>query len=155
MGILFSDLLSAIYETPLDAARWQQCLQTIARSVGGESAALFLHDTDKANASTAEQWNLDPQSGREYGQHFVAADIWRKKLIQQGDSNWVGASDSVVPFHELQRTEFYGDFLSRYDSGHALMAVIDCKNTRAMNLSVYRSHRRGEFSEKNVKLYVL
>lgn len=150
--ISLSSLLAPLYDAPLDPRRWEEFLQLLTTAVGGDSAAILVHDLQKTAASLAQTWNLDPDSGQDYSQHFVGLDIWRQRLAQHAKRDWVGASDLIVPYSELQRTEFHGDFLRKYEIGHGLFAVMERDHTQAMNLSVYRSRQKGPFSSEDEQL---
>ena len=69
----------------------------------------------------AASWNLEPDSNGLYEQHYGSVDVWatRARLKTTGFVCW---STSLCPLHELRETEFYNDFLLRYDIEDGLFA---------------------------------
>jgi DNA-binding CsgD family transcriptional regulator len=67
-------------------------------------------------------------------------------------AEWLGPSEALCRFDELSRTEFFNDFLLRFNAAHALFSAGQYLDGAFTNLSVFRSHKRGPFEENDVEL---
>ena len=67
-------------------------------------------------------------------------------------AEWLGPSEALCRFDELSRTEFFNDFLLRFNAAHALFGAGQYLDGAFTNLSVFRSHKRGPFEENDVEL---
>jgi DNA-binding CsgD family transcriptional regulator len=147
---LLSQVLEALYEAPIDASRWEEFLQLTAGAVGGEAAALLLHDFNDAQSLVACQWGIDPEASRHYEEHYGSVDVWRQSVSTSPLR--IGTSEQFLAFSDLGRTEFYNDLLSPYGIPHAIFGVIERSASRVATLSVYRGLRAGAFEEQDLSL---
>jgi len=137
-----SAIPEALYAAPLNQSRWEEFLRLTALAVSGESAALMLHDFNNPHARVSRQWTVDPDASSSYEQHYFFLDEWRKNLTP--DSNLLGTSESLVPFEEMRRTEFYNDFLLPYKMPHGLFGIVGRDKVGLAHLSVFRSLLIGD-----------
>ena len=145
-----SQILAALYEAPLDSSKWEVFLRLTAQAVGGEAAALLLHDFGDAQSLVARQWQVNPDAFRSYEAHYCALDVWQQSVTRSAD--WLGTSEQFVPFAELERTEFYNDLILPAGIPHAILAMVERNPSRVANLSIYRSARAGAFDEQDLPL---
>ncbi len=59
---VLSKILGSLYEAPLDPSKWEEFLRLTATAVGGEAAALLLHEFNDAQALVARQWEVNLES---------------------------------------------------------------------------------------------
>jgi len=147
---VLSQILGALYEAPLAPSRWEEFLRLTAGAVGGEAAAILLHDFNDAQSLVARQWGLDPEAFRRYEEHYSGLDVWRQSVTRTAD--WLGTSQQFVSFRELERTEFYNDLILPAGIPHAIFGMVERGPSRVANLSIYRGPRAGAFEEQDLPL---
>ena len=146
------DLLGLLYEAAHDDKAWELFLREVAGAAGGESAAIIMHNLRSDLHLVSRQWGLDPEGTRLYGEYYGKVDIWAAKFRCVSSTDWLGASEALCSFHELERTEYFNDFLLRFQVEHGLFGVAHNVGGAVVNLSVYRSHEAGPFEEREVEL---
>lgn len=147
---ILSQILEALYQAPLEPARWQEFLRLTAEAAGGHSASLGLYDFKGAQATVALQWRVDPEATRLYEEHYGAVDAWRDAALKAFE--WLGTSERFLPFEELKRTEIYNELYGPYDIPHAIFAAIERSPSRLMHFGIYRGLRKGAFDDKNLEV---
>jgi PAS domain-containing protein len=60
------------------------------------------------------------------------------------------ASDALVSFDQLRRTEFYGELLEPQNIGHGALFMVDDTPERHVGLSFHRSRARGSFASSEL-----
>ena len=100
----------------------------------------------------SHQWGQDPEGVRLYTEHYGKVDVWAAKAQHIPTAEWLGPSEALCPLDELTRTEFFNDFLLRFDAGHALFGAVQDLGGVFSNLSIFRSHKREPFDQGNVNL---
>ena len=143
-------ILEALYEAPLNPSCWEEFLKLTAGAVGGEAAALLMHDFSNTQSLMSMEWGFHPEVARLYSAHYGAIDVWRSAVTTAPD--WIGISERFVPFATLKRTEFYNDLLLPYGIPHGIFAMVQSGATRVANLSVCRSARAGAFEAKDLEI---
>jgi DNA-binding CsgD family transcriptional regulator/PAS domain-containing protein len=146
------DLLGLLYEAAHDDGAWQLFLREVASAAGGESAALVMHNVRSDLHLVSRQWGLDPEGIRLYSEYYGKVDVWAAKFRCVSATEWLGASETLCSFHELERTEYFNDFLLRFQIAHGLFGVAQNLGGAVVNLSVYRSQGTGPFEEREVEL---
>lgn len=147
---VLSQVLEALYEAPLDPSRWEEFLRLTAGAVGGEAAALLLHDFSDAQSLVDRQWGIDPEATRLYQEHYSGLDVWFQSVTRAAD--WLGTSEQFVPFAELERTEFGNDLLLPYGIPHGIFGMLERGPSRVANLGIYRGRRAGPFEQQDLDL---
>ncbi len=147
-----ANLLGLLYEGTTDDKAWNPFLREVASAVGGESAAFMLGKPDRDLHLVSESWGQDPDGIRLYTEHYYKLDVWAAKGRHIPTTEWLGPSEALCSFDALARTEFFNDFLLRFDSVHALFGAAQDLGGLFSNLSIFRSHKRGPFDQSAVKL---
>ncbi len=103
-------------------------LTDVLQTVPGRAASFYTPDL--ALGMPGGFWQstgLPEEALRDYMVHFRDRDIWAKAASRAGTPS-TGAlfdTDRLVEGGELRRTEFYGDYLQRYDIARCLVGVVD------------------------------
>lgn len=147
---VLSQILEALYEAPLQPSRWEKFLRLTANAIGGEAAALLLHDFSDSQSLVARQWGIDPEATRRYQEHYSGLDVWLQGMSKIED--WLGTSEQFVPFAELKRTEFYNDLVLPFGIPHGIFGMVERSPSRVATLSIYRSLREGAFQQGDLHL---
>jgi DNA-binding CsgD family transcriptional regulator len=146
-----SNLLGTLYDAAADPALWESFLQELARNVRADSAGLVMVDARKDLFSVSYSWNIDPEAMRLYQAHYGSVDVWAKQALVRS-SGTVESSGGLLPLSELQRTEWYNDFLRRFGIEHGLFCLVENARSRLASLSLYRSRSSipFQYSENQV-----
>lgn len=147
-----ADLLGLLYEATTDDAAWSLFLREVATAAGGESAAFMFGNPDLDLHLVSKQWGQDPEGNRLYTEHYGKLDVWAAKGLRIPAAEWLGPSEALCSFDELAHTEFFNDFLLRFDATHALFGAGQYLGGSFTNLSIFRSQKRGPFGEADVEL---
>jgi hypothetical protein len=120
---VLSQILEALYESPLDPSRWEEFLQLVAAATAGNASAIFLVDSSSAQSQVRAQWGLDPEATRQYERDYGGGGPWFHAVSRSPD--WIGPSEQFVPLAELERTAFYNELIAPCEIPHALLAMVE------------------------------
>lgn len=134
-----SDLLHTLYAAPADPQLWQQFLRDFSVKAKLTGAAILHHDMEHAQYNV--QTSSDGSSEWEglYRQHYGQMDEYRAAFLHKARVAQLALGDELCPQHVLEKTEFYNDFLLKYDIRlFGAMATIKKPNL-IENISLYQS----------------
>jgi DNA-binding CsgD family transcriptional regulator len=137
-------LIGSVYDAAAEPSRWETFLGDLVNACRADSAALVMHNYGREVHAVSGSWNLDPDGHRLYQQHYGSIDVWtmRAQSKLQGPAC---TSDWLCPREELVRTEFYNDFLSRYEIVHGMFGLIGHSENSWASVSLYRGSHSREF----------
>jgi hypothetical protein len=115
-----------------------------------KAVVLIVHDGQSHHAKMT--FGVDPASTGLYNQYFGEKDEWWRGGRHIAQPGWVGTGESLCPRPILQSSEFYNDFLKRFDTTKMCTAGIDMRAGHLSNISVLRSYRQADFEEHDVAL---
>jgi DNA-binding CsgD family transcriptional regulator len=147
-----SVLLDLLYESAADQTRWPDFLLKLANTMKSRAAVLIVHDTECQHHSVNMSVGVDPDSTTLYQKYFGERDEWWRRGQHIIRSGWVGTGDLLCPRPILRSSEFYNDFLRRFDTTQICAAGLDVRPGYSANISVVRSHRQSDFEEHDVAL---
>lgn len=151
-----SDLLSLIdlgYSAAQYAQEWPVYLSAIAHAVKG-SSALLLH-YDLRGRGTVNEWTgLPAEAVQLYVSHYAARDLWALSVdpregCQPGRAQ---PDQQLVPRTRLQRSEFYNDFLTRFDTTRMVALPLASSGFNFSSLTIHRDERRQPFDAEEVRV---
>jgi DNA-binding CsgD family transcriptional regulator len=129
------ELIALIYEAAMDSARWPAFLDAFERCYPGSGKALWYeHATDSA-VSLLSTSGFDPVAMDEYARHYASLNPWTD-VMQTKPSGFVNTGEMLVPKRELERSEFYCDFLRPRQLADGFGASIFNEGDRQMYFSV-------------------
>ena len=155
----FHELVGSIYDAALEPRRWTNVLEEISAALGAQSAA--LHSQDQV---TGKGWgitsNIDPAAPPLYFGYFATRNVIRRRrnecLELDGSSQaWrrrVIHDEHLLPKGELVHSEYYADFLKRFDLHSLLMMGLAIEERRFASLNFYRPARREQFGQSEIDL---
>jgi DNA-binding CsgD family transcriptional regulator len=147
-----SVLLELLYESAADQTRWPDFLYKLANITKATAAVLVVHDTECQHHSINMSVGVDPASTALYRQYFGERDEWWRRGQSVIRPGWVGTGDMLCPRPILHASEFYNDFLKRFDVSQICGAGLDVRAGYSANISITRSHRQSDFEEHEVAL---
>jgi DNA-binding CsgD family transcriptional regulator/PAS domain-containing protein len=140
-----ADVVSGIYEAALEPAKWPEALGRMARELGAQSAAAFVVDVNIAEVGFIAVSGIDPRALDDYVAHYAQVDPWNEYLGKRPSGEAI-VSQTVMDDHSFEHTEFYDDFLRRYDIFHAMGGFVMRSGSLAFLCGVQRSRERGAFT---------
>jgi DNA-binding CsgD family transcriptional regulator len=146
-----SSLLGTLYDAARDPSLWETFLQELAGSIRADSAGLVMVDARKDLFYVSRSWNVNPESTRLYQAHYGSVDVWAKRALLRS-SGAVENSEGLYPVSKLQRTEWYNDFLRRFDIEHGLFCLIEKAHSRLASVSLYRSRFCTSFQRSDAQV---
>lgn len=138
-------LLGSLYEAIADSAEWAAFLEQLAGRTRATSAALVMHDFDRALCSVSSSWELNPESNRLYQEHYHALDVWAQ-VAPRRVSGYVCNSESLCPLPELRKKEIYNDLFVPFGIEHGIFALLESNEARFASVSLYRDKSRAPFT---------
>ncbi|SDJ57580.1 MULTISPECIES: helix-turn-helix transcriptional regulator [Bradyrhizobium] len=143
-------LIAAIYEAGTDFNLWPDALGRIAAAFGAPSAGMA-----RQGKTPAECWGfcagVQPAAIKSYVEHYHAVNpIWQR--VPNTPAGTVQADTMVMPRRELERTEFFNDYLVPQRIAGLLNSVVLVEEGRQ---TVVTMHGRRQFDADDVALYKL
>lgn len=152
-------MIGSIYNAALDPSRWTDVLNDVSAALHAESAALHVQDqaTGKGWGITA---NVDSTAGPLYFGYFATRNPIRGPRndllrLRRDSTEWrsrVFHDEHVLPKSELMRSEYYGDFLKRFDMHSLLMMGLAVDSSRFASVSFIRPGRQEQFGNEEIEL---
>jgi DNA-binding CsgD family transcriptional regulator len=142
-------LIGDIYASATDAAGWNQVFAKFQGAFSGHSAIYErLHASPETHQLLAT--DLDPEFVGLYNRRYNARNVWATSPLNQAAP--VVVSERIIGTGDLERTEFYGDWLQPQRLKHALTCPLVRQDHRSLNLGLVRDGRRGGYEPEDVRL---
>ncbi|MBU1689571.1 MAG: helix-turn-helix transcriptional regulator [Gammaproteobacteria bacterium] len=140
-----SELIDTIYQGATEPSHWDVILPAVVDWVGALRGLLFTPLNTLDNGGFYFNHALPDSMMQLWSTKYQGQDIWSNRAIELGlmDDGSIGIGDEMVPFEELSRTEFYQDFLSKYDMAHMMGGVVFGMDSLQPNLPTLCSFYRG------------
>jgi DNA-binding CsgD family transcriptional regulator len=150
---LFGDIVGRLARLPPTADVRVSVFGDIVRLMRGDFGASYVWQTATGESKDAVNFNMDPANLRRYESWFQFRDPMTAKLRSRRTATLV---DAVIPQAELERTEFFNDFLARDGLHHGInMFVFDGDGPGRRDLGdlrVWRARRRPDFGRREVDI---
>jgi len=149
-------LVERIYETAIDPDLWPGVLKCFADMMDASAASLRWCDAF-TGAGIGTNSGLDPGVGELYFKHFAdcnpvrtSPEVMRRRLARWTPT--IAAGEAWMPREAFVRTEYYNDFVHRFDLDWDLSIALDAEGSNVGFINVHRSERRGAHTDDNFKL---
>lgn len=145
-------LLGQVYDAASDPERWPAFLLSLSDSLGGREAILAYQDLGQHRDSIAMCVRMDPQAQLEHDTHYAAKNVFMihgKARIVPGV---VLTSEELCPDDVLVRSEFYNDYLRRWDMHYTLGGCLLAEGTVTANCILMRPRSAPPFGPQEVAL---
>jgi DNA-binding CsgD family transcriptional regulator len=140
---VLTKLIGCVYDAAAEPLLWEPFLGELAKACRASSAALVMHNVGREVHAVSASWNLDPDGHRLYQQHYGSIDVWTMRGRSKVDAA-ACTSERLCPLEELVTTEFYNDFLFRFDIVHGMFGLAERNANNWASISLYRgSHSRA------------
>jgi DNA-binding CsgD family transcriptional regulator len=135
-----SGLLHTLYSAPTSPALWGQFLHDLSHLAGLPKVAILHQDLANKRYELSVTANIDPEEIRLYAEHYGTIDEWRPRFLTKVEGE-IAFGDELSPPNQLRETEFYNDYLTKFDI-KLLCAVPLLKREGSFDLiSFYESWR--------------
>lgn len=138
---LFSHLVLLLHEGALEPRRWQEFLEAAAQRLKGNAATLVLRSPAAGEAGLLYTWGGRPEGEQAYASYYFALD----PFVQLPEGRVVTLHE-FVPREQLERSEFYRDYLEPYDTVYNLGIDIREEGRFYVRFRVCRPARTGDFT---------
>jgi DNA-binding CsgD family transcriptional regulator len=138
-----SKLLLTLYAAPTQPELWGRFLTEFTQLVGLPAAAILHQDLARDKYGFGVAVGVDPAAQADYERYYGQMDAWRPEFLAKREGE-VALGEALCATPDLVKTEFYGDYLSKYDvTLYAAVATLR-QATRFELLSLYRGLNDAE-----------
>jgi DNA-binding CsgD family transcriptional regulator len=104
-------VIGDIYDAAIDPALWKRALGSICTYVGGDSAALFWHDSATQRSEVLHLFNEDPHYTKLYFEKYLTMNpvFPAATFIEAGHVHTV---NDIIPRDELEKTRFFKEWVA-------------------------------------------
>jgi DNA-binding CsgD family transcriptional regulator/PAS domain-containing protein len=144
----YNQMLDLVYDAAVDTSLWPSLLGRLADLTGAHSAIL-IQQNEETGKGQGIRWNVDPAAAPLYYGHFATRNVlhnthdpretvrkWTPRLLT--DENKIAKS-------ALMRTEYYNDFMRRFDQHSFLMIRLAIIGMDSVTINLIRPSRRPQF----------
>ncbi|WP_068116959.1 hypothetical protein [Tropicimonas marinistellae] len=110
----FRHLVLLANSAALDQRKWQWFLEELHHLAGGIRVQMFCHDIHASSSLGFLEFGYDPSYVEAYETHFVDKNPWTP-MFETLPVGKIVQSDQVFPIAELERTEFYNEWVRPQD----------------------------------------
>jgi DNA-binding CsgD family transcriptional regulator len=144
----FVSAVEAIYAAVEAPEHWPTVLEKIADLVEGENVVLFASYADSIAADIQAFARSDGSLWERYRERFAAVNVWTERCDKLYPAGAVRYSHRAIATAELEKTEFYNDFLRPNGLAWGFGIEVALPDRPPALLSSLRSRERGPFEEK-------
>jgi DNA-binding CsgD family transcriptional regulator len=139
------DLIRKIYGCLLGENSWQEFLDKLCESLPDGRATLFFHDAREGSGAFTVTSGIEKKFLRDYSEYFSSINPWMPGAAARPLGLAV-PGEYMLGRSELQRTEYYADFLQPQGISSAIGVTIWREQSRNLLLSV----TTGEEDERRI-----
>lgn len=150
-----TDILLAIDACALNPGQWHDVLELVIDYMGGNGATLFSVEATPQAKGLWTNARLDPESVAEYVRYYQKIDPWYRAVFARGlvIPGAIYSGNMLVPAEQLHETEYYRDFLVRFNNVDLLLAIFHDSShppVPTVALSIYRGAGAPAFTEADI-----
>jgi DNA-binding CsgD family transcriptional regulator/PAS domain-containing protein len=146
-------LVPMIYDAAVAPSQWQPFLEQLNARLDGATTVLHLqriagHQSGQVMAAVG----VSDSDQRRYDEYYASTNIWTirgRDRLQQGA---VLTGEDVCTNRELERSEYYNDYLKGLGFYHALASVPSADANTTLIVSTLRTRARGAYEPEAVQL---
>jgi len=143
------DLIGIVYDAALDERLWASLAGRVASAFEASSMGLRLRSPRTGRgALLASTDNLLASNVHEYTTHYWRHDKWAIRGAELGMSRVV-VSKELISDEELERSEWYCDWVRKGDIFYILGVVFPVGDGDSVGLGIHRARREGDFDKRD------
>lgn len=143
------DLIGLVYDAALDENLWASLSDKVASAFNASSMGLRLRSPRTGRGSLlAGTDNLLASNVQEYTSHYWRHDKWAIRGAELGMSK-VFISKELISDEELERSEWYCDWVRKGNIFYILGAVFPVGDGDSIGIGIHRARREGDFDKRD------
>lgn len=144
--------MDLLYAAPGDALAWARFLNEFAEQFQNDTTSIASFDNKNQRYNLNSNHGVPPQAAKLYMEHYGAMDEWYLRAKGRLKAGYVGDGQALCSNRELLRTEFYNDFIGKFDWLHEAAAVLEANSNTMSVLTMMRSPARKPFSATELRV---
>lgn len=148
------ELIGDVYESALNPANWPDTLNKIANSFQANGVGFHERDYRASRWGAFVQVGMSDRQVIDYADYYVSVDP-RYLPVRDLPSGSIVTDPMHISEAEMDRDEFYQDFLAPNDMRYYAAAVLENGHDLIAGVTIQRSRRAGPFSDLDVKKFSL
>jgi DNA-binding CsgD family transcriptional regulator len=146
---LFGDIVARLERMGPEADVRAAVLEDVVRLVRGDFAGSYIWNSDKSRFEQALRVNMSADNLQRYDDWFQFRDPMTHALRARRKATLV---EAVIPQRDLERTEFFNDFLARDGLHHGVNIFIFDGDRDLGDLRIWRGRGRPKFGARELGL---
>ncbi len=142
-------LTDRIYEAVIEPTAWHDVLAKLAALAGADQAMLLTASVRTGSSAAVFYGNQDRDARAAFHDYYSAINPLTRMSDPEGYlASWqptIIRDEDILPRAELQRTEYYNDFLRPLGAEHGMYMRLERCGEVVTNISLGRSSARGRF----------
>ena len=130
----------------MDARQWPRFLSAFAGAVNAPSATLSVLDARNHQGKLTASHGIDPFWERRFAEYYAGVNVWVQGGLFRVPGN-VEGGEEVIRDAEMEKTEFYNDFLRPQNQFYVLGGVLTQEGSANSVVAVLRSKAGGPTQE--------
>lgn len=145
------ELIQDFYRAAIGQHPWDSVGRSIARSLGGLSLNLTLHDPGPGTVDQVANLGGSEAARKLYTDHFAEHDLWALGAVKKRLVGRSMTGSTVVANRILERSKIYNEFLLPTVNVHYLAgAILSLPNGRHAVLGVHRPRDARDFGPEDL-----
>jgi DNA-binding CsgD family transcriptional regulator len=143
----FSDLIERMYAAVLDPSMWMGVAADVAELCGTQSASIQVRNTKTGAVQLLSRTaNMDDASDIAYVSYFHKKDVWANLGLASGQGGVI-QGQSLISDGQLEKTEFYQDFLRKLDMFQIIGSILHVGQDQVGLIGVHRGRNQPSFDQ--------
>lgn len=142
------ELVGLIYDAAIESSLWPRFLEKFAETIHAGTTSLLWYDFSRLHGSVSSSVRSDPMVINDYEKYYCSMDVWADGWRHSSKSGMVVLGEQLCPEEKMVRSEFYNDFMTRFDAHHAVGGCILRDSDSMGAVSALRSKDLGSFQEE-------
>ena len=148
----FAATIGEIYAAVENPTLWPVVLTRIAGFVASENVLLFANYQGSIADDIHAMFAYDPGVWEPYREHYASVNVWTEHCDKVFPPGTIRYSHRAISDGELQKTEFYADFLRPNGMAYGFGIEIALPDMPPALLSALRSSQAGPFEESEGRI---
>lgn len=145
------ELVELLYAAAGEPKLWTQFLSHLAVRLKASGAGFMVHHPREHQYGIDVSCQLPIESFPHYAAYYGAIDPWFRSGTSRPEG-MVALGSSLCSPSAFRETEFYNDFLSKYDFFYQCGVTLESSNGNRTVLSLLRTNRQPDFGDSDIRL---
>ncbi|HKJ88937.1 MAG TPA: helix-turn-helix transcriptional regulator [Gammaproteobacteria bacterium] len=144
----FSCLLESVYESATNPDHWRVFLHGLAEALNAKSGMFRVIDERLPAIRANVHYNLDPELQEAHRNYYVGREVFIEAL-RNFPCGYVAPGELIMSYKQLQRTEFFADYMQPQDSYHVCGGLAMRNDELTIKFGLQRDRKTGPFSKED------